>query len=111
MLDARHERATTVRRESLVDIPREPIHAEQHVDRHDENQHCVEERASDRDCSTLEEADDAMGVLADIPVANALDEPVPTLLNPDRAQMMVVEPLLETVDIAIGRNLAAPSVR
>src|SRR5581483_8423534 len=52
-----------------------------------------------------------MGVPPDVAVADALHDPVPARLHLDRAEVVRVEPVLQPVDVAVGRGLVGPSVR
>ena len=93
-----------VRREAPVDGSRQPLHVEEHVDRDDEDQHEVEERLADRDRRALDEVDDPVRVPPDVALADALHEPVAALLDLDALQVVGVEPVLEPVDVAVGRG-------
>src|SRR5207248_3548017 len=93
-----------------VDGSSEAFHPEQHVDRDDDDQDAVEQRAADRDGGALDEVDETMRVFPDVAVTNALDEAVAALLDLDRAQMMGIEPMLQSIDVAVCRGLVSPSV-
>ncbi len=93
-----------MRREPPVDCARQPLHVEEQVDRDDEDQDAVEERPADRDRRPLDEVDDPVGVAADVALADPLDEPVAALLDLDARQVVRVEPVLQAVDVAVGRG-------
>ncbi len=104
MLHPRDQRTPAGRRKSPVDGAGQPLHVEEHVDRDHEDQHAVEERLADRDRGAFDEVDDPVGVLADVALADLLDERMALLLDLDVREVMVVEPELEPVDVAVGRG-------
>ena len=107
VLDRTQERLLARSRwETSIDRTTEPLHVEQHVDRHDEQQHDAEQRLADRDRGALDERDDLVRVLADVPLADLSHELVPALLDLHRLEVMLVQPQLQPIDVAIGGRLS-----
>ena len=103
MLDAPHERPRSrSRRESPVDHARETLHVEQHVDRHDDDQHRREEQRHDRDRRSLGPLDRLRRVARDVLRAGVVQELEPGFCTFTRSRWCVVQPRLEADDVALG---------
>ena len=98
------------RRIAPVDRAAEPLHVEQHVHRDDDQQHQREQRLADRDRRALDERDDLVRVLADVALLDLTHELVAALPDVHRLEVMRVEPVLEAVDVAVGRGLSDGAV-
>ena len=76
------------RREPAVDRAAEALHAEQHVDRDDDDQREVEQRPADGDRGALDEGDDAVRVPADVALLDPPHDPVAARLDLERALLL-----------------------
>ena len=108
---AQERRLVRSRREPPVDPAAEPLHVEEHVDRHDEQQHRAEQRLADRDRRALDERDDPVRVLADVAPLDLTHEPVTALLDLHRLQVVAVEPALEAIDVEVRGRPSGRGVR
>ncbi len=105
LLHPHDQPAATVRWEAPVDGLREPLHVEQHVDRDDDEEDGVEEEGDDREAGPFRPVQGLARVLLDVLRPDLVEELPAVLLDVDAAEVMVVQPALESREILLGAGL------
>ena len=105
LLDPQRQGQAVPGRKTPVDRSFEPFHVEQHVDRDHDDEHEVEERHDDRECSALRERDGVLRVLGDLTCPEVVDPVGRLLLDLDPLEPVAVEPGLEAIDVLLGSGV------